>query len=212
MISDRLITIANMVSKHTIMADIGSDHALLPCYMVKEGLLSKAYAIDNKPGPLKGAIENVAKHGMQNNVFPILQSGLHMLPNDVKSVVIAGMGYDTIETIINADIEVLASLDEIIFQCNTDWHKLRALLKKLNISIVDEKFLKSRNKEYLFVKAIPNGNIEINNIYTGDFLLDSPQYIDYLKSELDIMEPIKQYNEDINKVYINLKQALDNIN
>ena len=45
------------------MYDVGTDHAYLPCYVVAEGIVGKAYAGDNKTGPLKNAQENIRELG-----------------------------------------------------------------------------------------------------------------------------------------------------
>ena len=44
----RLETIATMVPKGCILADIGTDHAQLPIMLVKNGVCEKIYACDEK--------------------------------------------------------------------------------------------------------------------------------------------------------------------
>ena len=58
------------------MYDVGTDHAYLPCYVVAEGIAGKAYAGDNKAGPLKNAQENIRELGLQEKVIPILADGI----------------------------------------------------------------------------------------------------------------------------------------
>jgi tRNA (adenine22-N1)-methyltransferase len=47
-ISKRLSSIASLVKKDMVVADIGSDHAFLPIYLIQNKLASKVYASDNK--------------------------------------------------------------------------------------------------------------------------------------------------------------------
>lgn len=212
MISDRLKTIAKMLDKGKIVADIGSDHALLPCYLLLENYSSKVYSIDNKPGPLQGALENIEKYQLVDKVIPILASGLDELPLDTQAIIIAGMGFDTISEIISQNISKAQALESIIIQSNTDWHKLRAILKSQGFSIMQEEFIISRNKEYLFVKASHTGQSNINNVYVGDYLMHDSSYRNYMREQVELYSHIVEYNEEIKDLHSNLKQALDTHN
>ena len=55
MISDRLATIAYMIDKNKVVFDVGSDHGLLPCFLVESGICPKVYAGDIALGPLNNA-------------------------------------------------------------------------------------------------------------------------------------------------------------
>ena len=59
MLSNRLLALVSLINQGSIMADVGSDHALLPCYCVSNGIVSKACAIDDKKGPIQNAIKNI---------------------------------------------------------------------------------------------------------------------------------------------------------
>ena len=50
-LSKRLLAIADMVDQGAYLADVGSDHALLPIHLVSTGKISWAQAIENKTGP-----------------------------------------------------------------------------------------------------------------------------------------------------------------
>lgn len=48
-LSKRLQLIADVISKYkqgSVLADIGSDHGYLPCYLVKNKIITCAYACD----------------------------------------------------------------------------------------------------------------------------------------------------------------------
>ena len=55
----RLLMVANMIPKCECMADIGTDHALLPIYLVLNGKCNRAIASDVKIGPLQSAEKNI---------------------------------------------------------------------------------------------------------------------------------------------------------
>ncbi|MBR3227423.1 MAG: tRNA (adenine(22)-N(1))-methyltransferase TrmK, partial [Erysipelotrichaceae bacterium] len=61
MLSERLLTISKLIDRDKVVFDVGSDHALLPCFLVREGICPKAYAADNKEGPLNRAKETIRR-------------------------------------------------------------------------------------------------------------------------------------------------------
>ena len=93
MISDRLAAIAYMVEKNKVVFDVGSDHGLLPCFLVESQISNKVYAGDIAQGPLDSAIENINKRGLQDYIIPVLSDGLAKANDDVDVVIISGMGY-----------------------------------------------------------------------------------------------------------------------
>ena len=67
-IDKRLLCCAEMVRKGSIAADIGSDHAYLPIYLVKQGICPSAIASDINEGPVKRARLNVAVSGLSKKI------------------------------------------------------------------------------------------------------------------------------------------------
>ena len=70
MLSKRLLQIANLVSKDKVVYDVGSDHGLLPCFLVLNNICPKAYAVDNKIGPLNRTKEAISKYHLEDKVVP----------------------------------------------------------------------------------------------------------------------------------------------
>lgn len=204
MISKRLQTIASLVPNGAIVADIGSDHALLPCYLVLENIAIKAYAVDNKKGPLNAAIENIEKYSLENKVFPSLSAGLETLADDVNTVVIAGMGYNTIQEILTNDLELAKKQDRIIIQCNNRLHLLRSFLFEYNFKVEEERFLIINDVEYTIL-AVKHSKDTFRkpNIYVSDYLINEKNelYLTYLRKRIKHLEDLKNYNEHFKKEY-----------
>ena len=91
-ISKRLSTCLKYTEGFNKLADIGTDHALLPINAVTLGYVSSAQAIDNKQGPFVIAYSNVLKYELNDKVEVILGDGIKKIDSDVDCVVISGMG------------------------------------------------------------------------------------------------------------------------
>ena len=89
MISKRLLQIADLVEENKAVFDVGSDHALLPCFLVEKGICPKAYAGEIAEGPLESGKQNIIRHGLEGKVIPVLSDGLDNAPDDVEIVIIA---------------------------------------------------------------------------------------------------------------------------
>ena len=92
MLSPRLLQIAMMVERNKIVFDVGSDHALLPCFLVENRICPKVYAGEIAEGPYGKVKETVAKKQLEGLVVPVFSDGLTKATEDVDIVVIAGMG------------------------------------------------------------------------------------------------------------------------
>ena len=110
-LSARLEAVASCVKPGRIIADIGTDHAYLPCALIERGVAVKAYACDIAPGPLKRAQNTIAQAGLQRQIIPILTPGLQDVPAEVQTVIIAGMGWISAREILEQAEERLADLD-----------------------------------------------------------------------------------------------------
>ena len=137
-LSKRLQAIFQMVKPGSVIADIGCDHGLLPIALVQEKVCKWAYACDLREGPLHKAIDMIAKYDLQDRVIPLLRNGIQDLPEGIDTIVIAGMGFETIKMILEQSFSDLHKYNQFIIQSNTDVDKLRYWLCKHGFSIVDE--------------------------------------------------------------------------
>lgn len=137
MISKRLEAIASFIEKDKVVFDVGSDHGLLPCFLVQKGICPKAYAGDIAIGPLDNAKENIERFGLTDRVIPVFSDGLKLAPKDTDIVVISGMGYYTIEHILS-DTGDPSMYQYFVVQSNTDVDLLRKYISDKGYTIEDE--------------------------------------------------------------------------
>jgi len=98
----RLAAIAALVPFGARLADVGTDHGLLPLFLLRENRISSAVATDIRPGPLSRAESNAEALG-ENRLRCVLCDGLSGLPaGAADTVVIAGMGGENIAQILRA--------------------------------------------------------------------------------------------------------------
>ncbi len=103
-IDDRLYLAASMVREGAVVADVGTDHAYIPIFLINSGKCPHAVASDINEGPLERARENAKKYGSESEMTFVLADGLDGLPLDsegVTDIVICGMGGDLIADIID---------------------------------------------------------------------------------------------------------------
>lgn len=138
MLSKRLLHIAQLVKPNSVLADIGCDHGLLPIYLVQQHIIKKAYACDINVGPLQRAKAAIATAELDGTISTILTDGLKQLPDDVTTIVIAGMGLETIQKILEDSFSKLCMFEEIIIQSNTDVISLRSWISEHRFTIIDD--------------------------------------------------------------------------
>lgn len=102
-LTPRLRVAADLVSAGARLADVGTDHAYLPAALILEGKIPFAIAADLRQGPLARARETVRQAGLEGKVAFRLCDGLSGIrPREVDAVAVAGMGGETIASILGA--------------------------------------------------------------------------------------------------------------
>src|SRR5690554_2583760 len=118
-LSLRLSTIADLVQPGSRLADIGSDHALLPVFLVQQGIIESAIAGEINEGPFLAANKQVQQANLQHKISIRHGDGLSVLDNhEVDTIVIAGMGGSTMVSILQEGIHRLSSVKRLIMQPN----------------------------------------------------------------------------------------------
>ena len=210
MISDRLAAIAFMIDKNKVVFDVGSDHALLPCFLVESGISNKVYAGDIAEGPLNHAKENIEKRDLSGNVIPVLSDGLVKAQDDVDIVIISGMGYHTIKHIL--DTCDVSRYQYFIIQSNTDVEEVRRYISEHMYTIEDERIVYD-DFYYQIIKFSADYHDQYSEmeIKYGPILLKKRDHIflDYLRDRHDKLIEI---NEKANKKeYFNTIKEIEDI-
>ena len=210
MISDRLAAIAYMIDSNKVVFDVGSDHGLLPCFLVESGISPKVYAGDIAEGPLNSAKENIEKRGLSDKVITVLSDGLAKANDDVDVVVIAGMGYHTIKHILDScDV---TRYQNIIVQSNTDVELVRQYISDHEYTIEDERMIYD-GFYYQIIKFSADMHDKYSDVEIkyGPVLLKKRDHIflDYLRSK---REKLIEINKKANKIeYQNTIKEIEDI-
>lgn len=147
--SERLRQIAARVQKHAPMADIGSDHALLPCSLVLNGTVPTAIAVEVNEGPFRAARDYVANQGLSERIDVRFGDGLTVIkPGEVATVVIAGMGGSLIVDILRRSQSVLDETERLVLQPNVAVAPLRRWLIEAGWQLVDEELVLENGHYY----------------------------------------------------------------
>ena len=184
MISKRLQTLSSLVLKGSVACDVGTDHAYLPCELIKKGICEKVYACDIAEGPLKQAEKTISEAGCMHQIQTILCPGFSKVPSDADCMIIAGMGWKTIETILENDFERLSQFKRIILQSNRDVNQLREWVSAHHMTITEEKVVEDAGKTYEIVCVSIDKHEEYSKqeIKYGPVLLKKreQEFLDYL--------------------------------
>lgn len=177
----RLCAVAEFVIGARSLIDVGCDHAYLPIYLVKKGIIDTALACDIALGPLDIANANIEENGLDNRIITKLSDGLLDIDTDgYDCLTICGMGGITILNILKNSIDKVRMIKKIIISPQSEEDELLDGLKKLKLNVINESFIKDRNKFYHLL-VIENGD---NNYFYGKYLQKNAIYISYLDNKI----------------------------
>lgn len=141
-ISERLLACANFVAPGDRVADIGCDHGYLGIHLLKNGIARHVIASDIRPQPLQSAIRNAAKYGVSDKMSFHLSDGVCSIPRDFDTLVCAGMGADTMISILEAAPWLQNKQYRLILQCQSKTPLLRSYLSAHSWCIAREAVLR----------------------------------------------------------------------
>lgn len=155
MTDKRLLCAASLVRTGSRLADIGTDHAHLPVYLVKEGICTCAVAADIGEGPAAAARRTVEAAGLSERIEVRVGDGLSVIaPGEATDIVIAGMGGETIVEILREAAWLRGSeTHRLILQPMTKTVELREWLYANGFMIDEEHLVKDGRHLYCVMAA-----------------------------------------------------------
>ncbi len=188
-LSLRMKEIIGLVSSGNRVCDVGTDHGFVPIALVRDGICPSAIAVDVNQGPLDIATLNVAEVNLSDKIELRLGDGLSVVePDEVDTVIIAGMGGDLIAKILTNANEGFRGSKELILSPHSESEKVRHALHDLGYEIDTEKVIIDGDKPYLIIRANPGEEkYEYEYEYKyGKYLLDKGDKMlyEYLKDQL----------------------------
>lgn len=183
----RLSCAASMVRPDSVVADIGTDHAYIPIYLISHGISRFAIASDVNKGPLNRAKTNAAEYGVDTGMRFVLSDGLKEIEPErdgVTDIVICGMGGELISRILSESEYTKKEGVRLILQPMSCAAELRLFLADNGYNILTEKLCLASGKIYSCILAGYDGvrrsfdeaelilgrhNIEANEPLFADF-------------------------------------------
>ena len=194
-LSKRLTAVAALVTPGSRLADVGTDHGYIPIWLVKNGRIPCAVAMDVNKGPLLRAEENIREEGLEEKIETRLSDGLKKLcPGEADAAVIAGMGGALTIYILEAASRVLPGMKELILQPQSEIAKVRRWLEDQGWQIAEEDMVEEDGKYYPMMRVV-HGEAEdytaCEYLYGRCLLRNQHPVLEkYLKRELQIKESV----------------------
>ena len=191
-ISQRLLACCDYVNQGDRIADVGCDHGYLSIHLITFGIASSAIASDVNDQPLQSAIRNAAKYGVSDKIRFFLSDGVRDIPRDFDALICAGMGADTMISILEAAPWLKDSSYRLILQCQSKRPELRRYLYANGWYIHRETLVKEGKFYYPITEVIyePGHTLSPGGAYITPALLQSgspllPEFIERIISSLE---------------------------
>ncbi|MFW8051877.1 tRNA (adenine(22)-N(1))-methyltransferase [Vagococcus fluvialis] len=156
-LSKRLHRAGEFVPEGSKLADIGSDHAYLPAYLVMNKKIISAIAGEVVEGPYQSAKNLVAELNLSSVIDVRKGDGLAVVDpkDDVTAVSICGMGGALIRDILDRGLKGnhLTGKETLILQPNIGEPTLRTWLVNHSYHIIQEDIIRENEKTYEIIVA-----------------------------------------------------------
>ena len=180
-LSPRLRLLAGWVRPGARIADVGTDHAYLPAWLVCNGRVASAIASDLREGPLERARETGRVYGAEEVDFRLCNGLSGIRPEEADTIIIAGMGGENIAAILAGASWTADGAHTLLLQPQTKAEDLRLFLSEHGYQITREALVWDRGILYPCMEAMAGREtLSLGQLYGGAKLLHDPlgeQYI-----------------------------------
>ena len=153
-LSSRLRACCNFIAPGDRVADVGCDHGYLGIWLLTQGIARSVIAADVRQGPLESARRNAQKYGTAEKMSFHLSDGVQDLPRDFDVLVCAGMGGDTMVSILDAAPWLQSNAYRLILQCQSKTPLLRSYLSDKGWYIRRETVLRDGKFRYTIMEIL----------------------------------------------------------
>ncbi len=199
-ISNRLLLCAGFVRPGDRVADIGCDHGYLGIHLLQKGIALSVIASDINEMPLKSAISNAEKYGVQDRMTFYLSDGVQNIPREFDSLICAGMGGDTMVSILSSAPWLKSENYRLILQCQSKTPLLRRYLSENGWYIARESLARDGKFLYTVMEVIykPGTVLTPGQWYISPALLldNSPDLKEYYDRVVEGLRLAAQHKDD----------------
>ncbi|MEG0731904.1 MAG: tRNA (adenine(22)-N(1))-methyltransferase TrmK [Vagococcus sp.] len=221
-LSKRLHRVGELVPNAAKLADIGSDHAYLPAYLVLNKKITSAIAGEVVEGPYQSAKNLVAELNLSSVIEVRKGDGLDVINSldDISAVTICGMGGTLIRDILDRGFKSghLNGSEVLLLQPNVGEKTLRTWLNKHSYVIENEDIIRENDKNYeiIVAKKTEHGeNLSELELMFGPKLLQEKSDIfiqkwhHELKQFNNILVQLEKSTKDVSKKIEEVKEKIN---
>lgn len=215
-LSSRLKACYSFVRQGDRVADIGCDHGYLGITLLLNGVARSVIAADVNTQPLASAKQNAARFGAEDRMTFHLSDGAQNIPRDFDTLVCAGMGADTMISILDAAPWLKTNQYRLILQCQSKRPELRKYLYQQGYAIQKESLAEDGKFIYTVMEVIydPQTALDEKDFYISPALLKCgspllPEFYNRVKNGLAItVKGLSQKGGEKYEYYLQLHNAL----
>lgn len=186
-LTKRLEAIKNHISVGAQVIDVGTDHGYIPVYLAVNDMASSIIAADINSGPLSKARELANEYGVSDKMSFVLTDGLRGIEPSADTIIIAGMGGETIISILEAAPWVHEEGVKLILQPQSKISDLTVWLAEKGFAVKSCELVYEREKYYIIMEITVGGVVQeaFDPMYAENLLLEAhdpilPDYLDNL--------------------------------
>ncbi len=166
----RLRSASEFVRQDAYFADVGTDHAYLPLFLLESGRISSAVCADINKGPLKTAKKNIEEAGLLDKVKLVLTDGAEGLVEfGITDYAICGMGGELIADIIERSPHLATHGVRLILGPMSKQAHLRRYLASRGFSVIREAYSYDAGKYYLTLVSEYTGEVRDITDFEAEF-------------------------------------------
>lgn len=191
MLDPRLLLAAALYAPCEVGADIGTDHALLPCHLLRMQVCQRMLLCDISPKALKHAEASVRRHHLESRARLVCADGLTALNEPCGCVSVMGMGGDTMAQLLRAGADRLQGA-VLVLSAHTEQPLVRQAVQDIGYHFTAERLCQAAGRYYILWRAEPGTSpLSASEVRYGRLLYQEPPellrgYLDHRLRVLDV--------------------------